>query len=99
MSPTSDEPSPSELMRAIEAIRSDIREMRAQYVQIAVQAERDRNTDLQIHGLEAEQVVVHKRIDRIDERITTNFRLVLAGFIYPLAVAVVVYLLLTGAHS
>jgi hypothetical protein len=103
------EPGPAELMRGLAAVREEIRGLTAKldegYVRKDVQDARDKATEIQIKGLEDEQYAITKRIDekaslsegridRIEERLTAHFRLLVGGFIYPLIVGIVVYVLL-----
>lgn len=94
--PTGDTPGNAELMRAIEALRVEFREMRIDlgkdYVRREVQDAREATTNVQLKGVEDELHVVNKRIDKAEERLTAAWRLALAGIIYPLIVGVILYL-------
>jgi hypothetical protein len=41
---------------------------------------------------------VGKRIDRIEERLSAHFRLLLAGLVYPLLVSILGYLIYASVH-
>jgi len=58
-------------------------------------------TSIQITGIEDEQHVIHKRIDRMQDTSAANRRLIVASFIAPIIVGVVVVILLSalGLHK
>lgn len=103
------EPGPAELMRGLTALREEIRSLSTKldegYVRKDVQDARDRANDLQFKGFEDELHAITKRVDEkatdsssritaVEERLTAHFRLLLAGFVYPLIVGVIVYVLI-----
>ena len=98
----SEEPGLGEVARNITGLRDDVRQLasklEAGYVRKDVQDAREAATTIQLKGIEDEQHSTNKRIDKIEERLTAHFRLLLAGLIYPLIVGAFVYLILAGVH-
>lgn len=102
MSPAAGEPGNAELMRAIETLRVEFREMRVDlakdYVRKEVQDAREQTANVQFKGIEDEMHSLGKQIAGIIERQTATWRLALAGIIYPLIVGVILYLVLGSAN-
>lgn len=93
-------PTNAELMRAIEAMRTDFRDLTSRlevsYVRKDVyMADRAADT-IQMQGLEDSVHLVNRRIDKTEDSQATNRRALVASFLFPLAVAIIV-LLLHGA--
>ena len=99
MNPTADD-----FRRLREEIVGEIRELRqaleAGYQRKDVAQAENNATSIQIAGLEDEQHIIHKRIDRMQDAASANRRLIIASFIAPIIVGIVVALLLSasGVH-
>lgn len=100
--PTGGTPGNAELMRAIEAMRTDLRDLTKQldtgYVRKDVYAADQQADAIETKGVEDEQRQIHKRIDRIEERLTAHFRLLLAGLVYPLLIGAITYILVSAVQ-
>lgn len=95
-------PGNAELMRAVESLRGDIRDLSAKLDTTAVRKDvyaADRSADaLQMQSIEDSVHIVSKRIDKTEERQTATWRLALAGLIYPLIVGIILYLIIGSVH-
>jgi len=71
------------------------------FVRLDVLQAMNNATSIQITGIEDEQHVIHKRIDRMQDTSAANRRLIVASFIAPIIVGVVVVILLSalGLHK
>lgn len=92
-------PGNAELMRLLTLLRDDVRQLRteikddlAQFVRIDVQTAHNTTVDVQLKGLEDEVHVAHKRIDKAEDAVVANRRLVVGSFLFPLVVGLVVAL-------
>lgn len=95
-------PGNAELMRIMEALRGDVRDLSTKLDSTAVRKDvyaSDRSADaLQMQAIEDGIHLVNKRIDKTEEKQTATWRLTLAGLIYPLLVAVMLFLIFGGHH-
>ena len=104
-----DEPGLGEIARSLQALRSDVQslsgKLEAGYVRKDVQDAREAANSIQLKGIEDEMHATNKRIDsvnqridKIEERLTAHFRLMLGQLIFPIIVAIVVFILIGTAH-
>lgn len=105
---TADSPTLGEVVRRLDEVsrrldgvsaRLDQREVRmdADYMRKDVAEEREQTTAVQLRGLESEQHNIIKRLDTIEERRRQDRALLLGSLAFPLLVALIGALLLSGS--
>lgn len=79
----------TELQRAVENLTNSIKELRAELVRKDVYVSDQERVNDKIRGLEAGVSGVAATVDKIEERRAADRRLILAGFVLPLALLLI----------